>query len=271
MDTLLSPVGAWFAAAWLVVVAVQLADLGTARFDFRRLARGSRTLVRLHAVAWVVPLAAIVIIALWVGLDYAATLLFTDSALISGILLCAILVVVLVGGWLVITVAATKPAVDSYRAIRDELVDVAGTRVQQERLDEMQARISGLDADDRDVPAASSRRSSLEWVVRRPQRLAAILAAVALLVVIATTSPDSDARGWLVLAAVGAVVLSSVLAVAGARASLTLIAAVRDAQIEYRGEAVHLLAEAQKTSKKPVAGLGDRVTRALQILREQQS
>jgi len=60
-------------------------------------------------------------------------------------------------------------------------------------------------------------------------------------------------------------------AVLGARASLVLLAAVRETQLQYRREAEQLLIEAEKTSRKPVAGLGERVTRALQILREQQS
>jgi hypothetical protein len=254
--------------AWLITLSLQFADIGTARFDARRLARGARTVVRLHPVAWVIPLAGVVLVALGLGVDYAARLLFDDGqpllAIVAGLAVAA----VLGAAWLVITAAATRPAADSYRAIRDELVDLAGVRVQQERVDEMRARLVAID-DDVARPAPvfiSSMRSAIRWIFRRPQRLVPPLAAVFLLVAAVVAS----AGVWLVLGAVAAVVLSAVLAVAGARASLTLLVAVRDTQVEYRAEVVHLLSEAEKISKKPVAGLGDRVARALQILREQQ-
>jgi hypothetical protein len=40
--------------------------------------------------------------------------------------------------------------------------------------------------------------------------------------------------------------------------------------LKQRSEVEDLLIELEKSSRKGVAGLGDRVTRALQILREQQ-
>ena len=265
--SLLPPAVAWLLVAWFAALSGQLADIGTARFDARLLARGSRTIVRLHAVAWVVPLAALIVIALSIGLDLAARLLFDEARITDALLLVAALVVLLVCGWLVITVAATRPAGDSYRAIRDELADAAGTRLQQERIDGLRVRLAAIDDDRRaEPPAASSRRSAIGWVLRRPQRaIPTLVALVALVVALATAAP-----GWSIAAILVAVVLSSVLAVTGARASLTLIAAVLATQVDYRSEVVHLLAEAEKISKKPVAGLGDRVTRALQILREQQ-
>jgi len=266
-DSLLPPVVAWLLVAWFASLSGQLADIGTARFDARLLARGSRTIVRLHAVAWVVPLAAVIIIALWVGLDFAARLLFDQARVVDAVLLSAALLVLLVCGWLVITVAATRPADDSYRAIRDELADVAGSRLQQERLDALRARLASIDDDRRATPpAATSRRTAIGWVLKRPQRaIPTAIAVVTLVAAVATAAP-----GWSVAAILAALVLSSVLAVTGARASLTLIAAVLATQVDYRSEVVHLLSEAEKISKKPVAGLGDRVTRALQILREQQ-
>jgi hypothetical protein len=108
------------------------------------------------------------------------------------------------------------------------------------------------------------------YTARRPQRLLPPLAAVLLLVFASIAAAENSGREWTLAAAIVAVVLSTVLAVAGARASLVLLTAVRDTQVEYRAEVVHLLTEAEKISKKPVAGLGERVSRALQILREQQ-
>ena len=257
--------------AWLLVLTLQLADIGTARFDARRLARGARTLVRLHPVAWVIPLAALALVGLGLGLDYSARLL-DDGEPVAAIVVAAIVLAGIVAAWLVVTAASTRPAVDSYRAIRDELVDVAGTRVLQERLDELRVRLAVLDdAGGRTPPPIpDSARAAAVWAFRHPQRLAAPVVAVLLLVLASVAAASDPGRAWVVLVAVGAVLLSSFLAVAGARASLTLLAAVRDTQLEYRAEVEHLLAEAEKISKKPVAGLGDRVARALQILREQQ-
>ncbi len=264
-------------ALWLVALSLQLADLGTARFDSRRLARGQRsghtgTVVRLHPVAWVIPLAALVVVGLGLGLDWEARLLFDDGEPLAAVVVAIMMLVGLVAAWLAITVAATRPAADSYRALRDELLDVAGTRVPQERLDAMRARLSTID-DDRDrtppPPGASTRTVAL-WVFRRPQRVLPVLAAVLQLVVVSIAAAEYSGRDWTIVVGIVAVVLSTVLAIAGARASLVLLNAVRTMQVEQRAEAVHLLAEAEKTSKKPVAGLGERVSRALQILREQQ-
>jgi hypothetical protein len=259
-------------ATWLVTLTVQFADIGTARFDERRLARGARTLVRLHPVAWVIPLAAVVVVGLGFGVEWAARLLFDDHAPLTALLAVLSLAAAATGVWLVVTIAATRPAADSYRAIRDELVDVSGVRVQQERLDELRVRLVAIDdSTDRAVPRVdSSLRTAVEWVFRRPQRLVPPLFAVFLVIVVIIAAVGDPGHEWLVVAALGAVALSAVLAVAGARASLSLVAMVRDTQVEYRSEVVHLLSEAEKISKKRVAGLGDRVARALQILREQQ-
>jgi hypothetical protein len=257
---------------WLVALSFQLADLGTARFDARLLARGTSTVVRLHAVAWVVPLAALVVVGLGLGLDWEARLLFDEREPLAAVVVAIIMLVGLVAAWLAITVAATRPAADSYRALRDELVDVAGTRVQQERLDGMRARLSAID-DYRErtppPPGASTGAVAL-WVFQRPQRVLPVLAAVLQLVVVSIAAAEHSGRGLAIALAIAALVLSTGLAIAGARASLVLLNAVRDTQVEYRAEVVHMLTEAEKSSKKPVAGLGERVSRALQILREQQ-
>lgn len=259
-------------SVWLVALSFQLADLGTAHLDARLLARGHRTVVRLHPVAWVVPLAALVIVGLGLGVDWGSRLLFEDGEPLAAALVATGLIALLMAGWLTVTVAATRTAADSYRALRDELVDVAGTRAQQDRLDELRTRLSAIDdgRSSRPLPRGASMRAIALWMVQRPQRVVPPLAAVALLVLVSVAAAENSGREWTLVAAIVAVVLSTVLAGAGARASLMLLAAVLDAQVEYRAEVVHLLTEAEKTSKKPVAGLGERVSRALQILREQQ-
>ncbi len=259
-------------AVWLIAFSLQLADLGTAKFDSRRLARGTRTLVRLHPVTWVVPLAAVSIVGFGLGIEYTQRLLFDDSRPLLAVIFALILVVALVGGWLLVTSAAMTPAADSYRAIRDELVDLHGTRVQQVWLDQLRARLESLDeAMTRTLsPPTLTWRSAARWTFRRPQRVLPVVAAVVVFVLATIAATRDPGLEWAALASGAAVLLSAALSVLGARASLTLLAAVRQTQIVYRAEADQLLIEAEKSSRKPVAGLGDRVTRALQILREQQ-
>lgn len=259
-------------AIWLLALALQFADIGTARFDYRRLARGSRTVVRLHPVAWVVPLAALAIIGVGFGIAWGSQLWFVDEQPLAAMLVALLLTALVVGGWLVVTVAATNPASDSYRAIRDELVELRGARVQQEWVTSLRTRLEVLDdAGGRTMPPVDlSLRSTAGWVVRRPQRLIPPLLPMLSIVPLVIALPAHPEAGAWVAGAIGAIVLSVVLSVVGARRSLELLAAVREAQLQFRSEAEQLLAEAEKTSRKPVAGLGDRVTRALQILREQQ-
>jgi amino acid transporter len=275
---------------WLIALATQLADLGTARFDARRLARGTRSAVRLHPVAWTIPLAAIVIVATAMGADAAAHQLFELGSPLPALLTALMTAVLLVTGWLVVMGAVTHPAADSYRVIRDELVDLHGVRVHQDVLDELRLRLDAIEESgtrpepsveepgSQHEPAADelgSRRepaveetaaAAVRWVFRRPQRIVPPVLAIAALIALAV----SGASAWVIVAGVVAVLLSVLLALAGARASLRLLAAVRATQHGYRAEALQLLADAEKTSRKRVQGLGDRVSRALQILREQQ-
>jgi hypothetical protein len=260
-------------AVWLVALSLQLADLGTARFDIRRLNRGTRTLVRLHPVTWVVPLAALSLVALGFAIEYGQRLLFDEGEPVIALVVALAIVVVLVAGWVVITSAATSPAADSYRALRDELAELRGSRVQQEWLDGLRERLTVIDETTARTPAPPivSWGTAAGWVFRRPQRALPTLSAILLLVLATVAAVEDPGNEWVVTSAIGAVLISTVFAVLGARASLVLLTAVRETQVEYRREAEQLLIEAEKISRKPVAGLGERVTRALQILREQQS
>ncbi|MEQ1737678.1 MAG: hypothetical protein ABL886_14890 [Rhodoglobus sp.] len=257
---------------WLGAFSLQLADLGTAKFDSRRLARGARTLVRLHPVTWVVPLGAASIVGLGFGIEYAQRLLFDDGRPIQALIVGFVLVVAVVAGWMLVTTAAMSPAADSYRAIRDELVELHGSRVQQSWLDGLRSRLDAIDESTRRTPAAPvlSWRSAARWTFRRPQRVVPVLAALVMFILLSVDTVGASGREWMPVLSGIAVLLSGTLSVLGARASIVLLTAVRETQLVYRSEAEQLLVEAGRSSRKPVAGLGDRVTRALQILREQQ-
>ena len=85
--------------------------------------------------------------------------------------------------------------------------------------------------------------------------------------VIAIVSLDNV---WLPVALFVAFAVSSLLALASARASLASKTAWHAVYLKQRTEVEDLLIELEKAARKGVAGLGDRVARALQILREQQ-
>ena len=91
--------------------------------------------------------------------------------------------------------------------------------------------------------------------------------ALALVIVIVT---KDAASWWLPAALLVAFAVSSALAVVSARASLASKTAWHAVYLKQRTEVEDQLIELEKASRKGVAGLGDRVTRALQILREQQ-
>ncbi|MGJ8721675.1 MAG: hypothetical protein ACSHW9_07480, partial [Salinibacterium amurskyense] len=117
---------------------------------------------------------------------------------------------------------------------------------------------------------AATVSAALQLSVRTPHRLIAPVLAVVLVVVSGIAAGQDSASPWVVLGAVLAVVVSVVVGIVAAQASLALAMSVRSTQDVYRGELMSLIVEAERSSKKRVAGLGDRVNRALSILREQQ-
>ncbi|MGV8911822.1 MAG: hypothetical protein ACOH14_04320 [Rhodoglobus sp.] len=261
-------------ALWLIAFSTQVADYATARFDHLRLARGVRTRVRLHPVAWVVPVAAVALVVTAVGVDWSTRLFFADPVQIPAALLIALsTVVVVVSVVAIVTVVVVRPPADSYRLARDELVVLAGVRMHQDQVDEFHARVAAIDtaSKDRTSSDASTISAALLLVAKTPRRL--IAPVVSLMVAIAAaadvfTHPD---RPWVLVLGLLSVFASVTFAIVAARASLALHTAVRSTQEIYRRELVGLIAEAEKSSKKRVAGLGDRVARALSILREQQA
>ena len=261
------------AALWLVAFSAQVADYATARFDHLRLARGVRTRLRLHPVAWTVPLAGITIVALTISADWSTRLFFADPAqapvavlIALGTVVAAVVIVA------IIAVVLVRPPADSYRLVRDELLESAGVRIHQDQVDEFRARVTLIDdaakahhaADAATVPAA------LRLSVQTPHRLIAPVLAVTLLVLAGLEVAQDPASAAVVPVAALATLVSVSVGIVAAQASLALAMSVRSTQDVYRGELMSLIMETERSSKKRVAGLGDRVNRALSILREQQ-
>ncbi|WP_339621760.1 hypothetical protein [uncultured Salinibacterium sp.] len=261
------------AALWLVAFSAQVADYATARFDHLRLARGVRTRLRLHPVAWTVPLAGVGVVALTISADWSTRVFFSEPSNVPAAILIALgTVVIAVAIVAVIAVVVVRPPADSYRLVRDELLESSGLRIHQDQVDEFRARVTAIDNATKAHPAADAATAvaALKLSVRTPHRLIAPALAVALVIVAATESARQSLPSSVLVVAVFAVVLSAVVGVLAAQASLALAMSVRSTQDVYRGELMSLIVESERSSKKRVAGLGDRVTRALSILREQQ-
>ncbi|MBH0025278.1 hypothetical protein [Salinibacterium sp. SWN248] len=261
------------AALWLIAFSAQLADYATARFDDLRLARGVRTRLRLHPVAWIVPTAGLGIVALTIAADWSTRLFFAEPAQAPAAILIALsTVVVAVTIVAIIAVVVVRPPADSYRLVRDELIESAGLRIHQDQVDEFRARVSAIDGASRGRvnTDAGTVSAALQLSVRTPYRLIAPVLALGLVIAAVVETSQGSSQGLAVLIAVIALVASFVIGVSAAQASLALGASVRSTQDVYRGELMSLIVDAERSSKKRVAGLGDRVTRALSILREQQ-
>jgi len=260
-------------ALWLVAFSAQVADYATARFDHQRLARGLRTRVRLHPVAWVVPTAVLGFVAVAIAADWSTRLLFAEPAQAPAAILIALsTAVVAVTIVAIIAVAVVRPPADSYRLVRDELIESAGLRIHQDQVDEFRARVEAIDSASRvrTVTEVAPLKAAVQQSLRTPHRLIAPVLSIALVVVAAVDGATAQSTGWALVFALVTVFVSAGFGVLAARASLKLGAAVRSTQDVYRGELMSLIIEAERSSKKRVAGLGDRVARALNILREQQ-
>lgn len=264
----------FLAAVWLIAFSTQLADYATARFDHLRLARAVRTRVRLHPVAWVVPVAASALVVIALGVDWSTRKFFADPANIPRAVLIALsTVVVLVAMVSIITVVVVRPPADSYRLVRDELIALADVRLHQDQVDEFHVRVAAIDAASKDGKSsdATTISAALRLLVRTPQRLIAPVISLVVVIAALIVAVSEPSQFWVILVALLTVLASVIFGIAAVRASSALRSAVRSTQDVYRRELVGLIIEAERSSKKRVAGLGDRVARALSILREQQA
>jgi hypothetical protein len=163
----------------------------------------------------------------------------------------------------IVITASRLPQLSAFASIRAELTDVAGQRLTTEQLEAYREQITALDVREaaRAIPA---RRSTTEQLWRgTPWRLTPVVLALVPVFLLWPIWPYS-------LLALLLPVIAYVLALAAARASVAAASARALLHEAHRVEIEELLDRAARSSRKRVAGLGDRVTRALQILREQQ-
>lgn len=257
MDSSPAGVAALALAVTLVAVAFQFADAGTAWYDTRR-ARSGR--VRLNPAAWVVPLVAIVVVCAAIASDAAARL-FQSGDLVAATVVAAGTAAALVTSWMVTMRGVFRRTPEAYARLRDELLATGDAKLPKERLDRFRERLL---AADRARP--SSKVTVRRLLFGRPWRFLPVGIAIASFVLAVVSGVVA-----FVVAAVVLVVVSMVFLIVGARAAVAARLAWRGVADDERGQVVLLLEDAEARSAKRNPGLGDRVNRALQILREQQS
>lgn len=163
----------------------------------------------------------------------------------------------------VVLTSSRLPQLSAFTSVKGELLAAEGTRIAPERLDAWRAQVAELDAREaaRAIPAGRGATAQL-WRAT-PWRLAPTVLALALIA--------ASLWAWPVtLAALPLPIVTYVLALAAARASVAAASARSTIHEQQRAEIDELIDRASRAARKRVAGLGDRVNRALQILREQQ-
>jgi hypothetical protein len=294
-------VAAVVAGAWLLVVLLQLGDVATVFLDSRtardRDVPGRIARERTNELFWIVPVAALVALIIGVGIDQAGSSLFgeqnvlgqqnvfgqhnvfSEQGLTTGpsvsiggrelatlFLLGLAVLVVGIAALVLAAVAATDHI--SYSALRREMREYEDERITPKQLDRFRRRLARVDRRTR------SRTQPKAFLLTTPSilRLAAILVGIAVVVTVAIAASlhPSPAASSLVWVSLVAPVLSAILAVLGIRIGLSSDAAWRRVYARQRIDILKLLDGFERSTRKRVPGLGDRVARALKILGGQQ-
>jgi hypothetical protein len=273
---------AWIVAsvvtgAWLLVALFQLGDVATAFLDSRtardRDVPGRIARERTNELFWVLPVALLVALVIGIGIDQAGRYFVPghgyglDGFALAALFLLGLAVVVIgIATLALAAVAATDPI--SYSALRRELRDYEGERITPKQLDSFKSRLARIDRRTR------SRMQPKQVLLTTPSilRLATIvlgLGVIAACWVAQATSPNV-ATASLAYVAILAPVLSALFAALGIRFALNSDAAWRRVYARQRIDILKLLDDFDRSTRKRVPGLGDRVARALKILGRQQ-
>lgn len=293
-----------FFALQLSDLFASLVDLRGAH-DYRLKNHAARR--RVTEYFWSIPVLVTLGLLFALGIDYAGRLLFDESRTRDGLIVLSVLLFVAFGAGIGIVFALGRAEATSYAVLRENLQEDAGLRLTRAQLEVIRAQLDEVDAKQRHIrlgvrDGAGMRRTRTElndladrfravppsglqavgfigwpyawaylWRGNVLRVFAPILALISMLLSLAIVIGSGQAAlWWLPVALFVAFVVSAGLAIVSARASLASKTAWHAVYLKQRTEVEDLLIELEKSARKGVAGLGDRVTRALQILREQQ-
>ena len=273
---------AWIVAsivtgAWLLAALLQLGDVATAFLDSRtardRDIPGRIARERTNELFWVLPVAALVALGIGIAIDQAGRYFVPghsyalDTLALAPLFLLGLAVLVIgIATLALVAVAATDPI--SYSALRRELRDYEGERITPKQLDSFKARLTRIDRRTR------SRMQPNRVLLATPSilRLATIVLGLGVVAAcwVAQAVDPSVATESLVFVAILAPVLSALFAALGIRFALSSDAAWRRVYARQRIDILKLLDDFDRSTRKRVPGLGDRVARALRILGRQE-
>lgn len=247
-------------AAWALALLLQLVDVVTGH-QVKRAGRAAGSRDRGRILTWTIAVCSIMLVVVIFGVNFAARLLIDHTELFWGAL--ALVAFFAVGGVTALLAArALRRPSTGYQVFRDELQAQAGSRLARGRLADYRSWLATIDDRTNDV----RRRVILgRWVRAIPVIIAliAFIAAVWLAAIGAFSF-------WPAVLCIVPIVVSTWLAVAGARTALARNLAIHAVHQKQRAEAIILLDDLERKTPRKVAGLSERVSRALAILREQQ-
>ncbi len=247
-------------ACWALAFLLQLVDVVTGH-QVKRAGRAAGSRDRDRVLAWTIAVCTIVLLLVIVGVDFAARLLIDDGEILWGGLALVVLFVVGAGTALLAARALRRPST-GYQVFRDELRAQSGSRLVKGRLADYRSWLSSIDSRTNDL----RRRVILgRWVRAIPVVIAGIALAAAFALALSGAAPV-----WQAILCIAPVAVSAWLAVWGARTALARNLAIHAVHQKQRAEAVILLDDLERKTPRKVAGLTERVSRALAILREQQ-
>lgn len=251
---------AFATAGWVLALLLQLVDVITGH-QVRRAGRAAGTRDRDRILSWTIAVCAIVLVLVILGVDFAARLVLDRTELLWGALLLVGLIAAS-GGTALLAARALRRPQTGYQVMRDELRALAGSRLAKGRLADYRAWLSTIDARGNDL---RRRVVTGRWVRGIP----GLVAVVALATAVWLASVDAVPAWQAALYAV-AVAVSSWLGLLGARISLARNLAIHAVHQKQRAESILMLEDLDRKAPRKVAGLSERVSRALAILREQQ-
>lgn len=256
----------WLLVLWLGALLFQIADLGTAWFDVRtaRSGNGQLTRRRAHEIFWVVPLAAIsaFIVAFGVALG-AASVLDQGWRLAAGALLALAVMAIVSVATLIGLVRLFTRDVQSYAQLRLLVSDSRSHKVTKDDVTQWRDQLAVIDARE-----AVRHEDIARWLRLIPIAFGSLALAAVLIAIL----QDPSLVFWPLIAPLALIppAMSIVLASRAARLSLRARAGWALVNAKERRELVQSVDELERRTGRGVAGLSDRVNRALQILREQQ-
>ena len=285
------------------VYALRLVEAARTR-DYQQSGQSARR--RTSELLWTIPVVAVLSILLGFGVD-ASSRAFAIADTSTGLIVLVLTFLVGAFGGLGIVGFIIRKERPDYASIRADLIELEGERLTVERIAQFRATlkeadvrqrririgrrnragVAGARAELEDISESFKERSpignqavrSIPWSVAVEVfwrasfiGIIAVLVSAASWVVLLVVGVQSGDWGALplLLSLVGTTLVSVALGIAGTRAALAARTAQHAVYLKQRAEIVDLLEEFDRTARKGVAGLGDRVARALQILRDQQ-